>query len=127
MSSSRTSPPDSQDSSPRQAVLISTMNDVPGYRIVRVCGAVYGQTTLSRGFRGTFSADLKALVGGETKEFTIMIHQARETAIERMIAECTKRGGNAVVAMRFDLGTLEGSLAQACAYGTACIIEELVE
>jgi uncharacterized protein YbjQ (UPF0145 family) len=103
------------------------MNDVPGYRIVRVLGAVYGQTTASRGFRRNVSAELKAMAGGEIKQFTTMIEEARDSAVERMIGDCLKRHGNAIIAMRFDVGTLGETMSQVCAYGTACIIERLVE
>ena len=127
MSSSKEVSSFHQDPSPSKAILVSTMNDVPGNRIVRVLGAVYGQTTLSRGFRRNVSAELKAMAGGEIKQFTTMVNEARETAVERMIAECSKLRGNAIIAMRFDIGSLGETLSQASAYGTACIIERIVE
>jgi uncharacterized protein YbjQ (UPF0145 family) len=129
MSSAKYTSPDhlEEHSSARRKVLVSTMNDVPGYRIVRVLGAVFGQTTLARGIRRNVGAELKAMAGGEIKQFTTMIQESRDSAMERMMLECSKRHGNAVIAMRFDAGTLGDTLSQACAYGTACIIERIVE
>jgi uncharacterized protein YbjQ (UPF0145 family) len=86
-------------SSPPPPVFVSIMNDVPGYRIIQVLGAVYGQTTLTRSLGHKISAGIKALAGGEVNEFTGMISDARESVLERKILECSNRHGNAVMAM----------------------------
>jgi len=65
--------PCDSDPSLKETVLVSTMNDVPGYRIVQVLGTVFGQTTASRGIRRNVSAELKAMGSGEIKQFTTMI------------------------------------------------------
>jgi uncharacterized protein YbjQ (UPF0145 family) len=75
-------------------------------------------------FGRNLGAGLKAVAGGEVDQFTSMIFEARVSALERMIMECSKRHRNAVIAMRFDLGTLGETLSEACAYGTSCIIEQ---
>ena len=105
-------------------VLISTMNDVPGYRIVRVLGTVYGLTVRSRNWGADIGAMLRSAVGGEIRYYTNMLYAARNDATERMIGECMGRGGNAIVGMRFDQGTIQ-LFSQVCAYGTACVIEKV--
>ena len=105
-------------------VITTTMNDLPGYRIVRVLGTVYGLTVRSRNWGADIGAFLKSSVGGELKYLTSMLYSARNSAVERMVGECQGRGGNAIIAMRFDQGEIK-VWAQVCAYGTACVVEPI--
>ena len=105
-------------------VVVSTMNDLPGYRIVRILGTVYGLTCRSRNWGVDIAMGLKSAVGGELKGITNMLYTARNSATERMIGECMGRGGNAVVAMRYDESEMK-VFTQVCAYGTACVVERL--
>ncbi|KAL2161632.1 hypothetical protein VTH06DRAFT_8194 [Thermothelomyces fergusii] len=105
-------------------VITTTMFDVPGYRVVRVLGTVYGLTVRSRNWAAGFGMVLKSIAGGELRWFTNMLYSARNDAISRIVSETQARGGNAVIAMRFDAGEL-GGFAQVCAYGTAAIIEKI--
>jgi uncharacterized protein YbjQ (UPF0145 family) len=107
-------------------VICSTMNDIPGYRVVRVLGTVYGLTVRSRNWGADIGAFLKSSVGGELKYFTTMMYRSRNSAVERMIGECLGRGGNAIIALRFDAGEIK-LYAQVCAYGTACVVEKIAE
>ncbi|KXX74096.1 hypothetical protein MMYC01_208908 [Madurella mycetomatis] len=107
-------------------VITTTMFDVPGYRVVRVLGAVYGLTVRSRNWAAGLGMVLKSLAGGELRWFTSMLYSARNDAISRVVTETQARGGNAVIALRFDAGDL-GGFAQVCAYGTAAIIEKVEE
>jgi uncharacterized protein YbjQ (UPF0145 family) len=100
------------------------MNDVPGYRIVDILGVVYGQTTMSSSLGSSFSAGFKSLAGGEISQYTKRMNDARDIAVERMVSQCLAKGGNAIIAMRFDVGSMGDVWSQACAYGTACIIEK---
>jgi uncharacterized protein YbjQ (UPF0145 family) len=85
-------------------VITTTMNDLPGYRIVKVLGTVYGITVRSRNWGADIGAFLKSSVGGEIKYFTSLMYSSRNSAIERLVGECMQRGGNAVIALRFDQG-----------------------
>lgn len=85
-------------------VIISTMNDLPGYRIVRVLGTVYGITVRSRNWGVDLGAFFRSAVGGEIRYFTSLMYTSRNTAVERLVGECMQRGGNAIIAMRFDQG-----------------------
>src|SRR6266536_3385977 len=83
-------------------VIVSTMNDLPGYRIVKVLGTVYGITVRSRNWGTDIGAFLRSSVGGEIKYITNLMYRSRNAAQERLVGECMQRGGNAVIAMRFD-------------------------
>lgn len=102
------------------------MNDLPGYKIKRVFGTVYGNTVRSRNIAATIGMGFKSFVGGELKWFTTMLYSCRNDAIGRVVSECRDRGGNAVIALRLDAGDM-GGFAQACAYGTACLVEKIDE
>jgi uncharacterized protein YbjQ (UPF0145 family) len=100
-------------------MLISTMNDLPGYRIDEVMGEVFGLTVRSRNIGSQIGASFKSLVGGELKGMTKMLAAGREAATERLVAEAGAKGANAVVAFRFDTSELGTTWTEICAYGTA--------
>ena len=100
-------------------MLISTMNDLPGYRIDEVLGEVFGLTVRSRNVGSQIGASFKSLVGGELKGMTKMLAEGREHATERLIEEATQRGADAIVAFRFDTSELGSTWTEICAYGTA--------
>lgn len=83
-------------------VITSTMNDLPGYRVVKVLGTIYGITVRSRNWGADIGAFLKSSVGGEIRYFTNLMYASRNSAVERLVGECMQRGGNAIIAMRFD-------------------------
>jgi uncharacterized protein YbjQ (UPF0145 family) len=100
-------------------VIISTMNDLPGYEIEEVFGEVFGLTVRSRNLGSQIGAGFKALVGGELKGMTKMLAQGREHATERLVTEAEGKGANAVIAFRFDTSELGSTWTEICAYGTA--------
>jgi len=100
-------------------VLITTMNDIPGYAIDEVFGEVFGLTVRSRNIGSQIGAGLKSLVGGELKGMTKVLASSRSAVLERMVAEAESKGANAVVAMRFDTSELGSVWTEICAYGTA--------
>jgi uncharacterized protein YbjQ (UPF0145 family) len=83
-------------------MLISTMNDLPGYDITEVLGEVTGLTVRSRHIGTQLGAGFKSIVGGELKGLTKQLMQSREEAMERLVEAATARGADAIVAMRFD-------------------------
>ncbi|MHB1774479.1 MAG: YbjQ family protein [Acidimicrobiales bacterium] len=103
-------------------VLVSTMNDVPGYRVARVYGEVFGVTVRSRNVGSQIGAGLKALAGGELKGMTKNLVASRHEVMARMVQEALDRGANAVLAMRFDTSEMGGNWTEICAYGTAVTI-----
>ena len=100
-------------------MLISTMNDLPGYRIEEVFGEVFGLTVRSRNVGSQFGAAFKSLFGGELKGMTKMLAQGREHATERLVEEAEGKGANAIIAFRFDTSELGSTWTEICAYGTA--------
>jgi uncharacterized protein YbjQ (UPF0145 family) len=106
-------------------VLISTMNDVPGYQVTEVFGEVFGLTVRSRNLGSQVGAGLKAILGGELRGMTKNLAVSRQEVIDRMVSEAETRGGNAVLAMRFDTSEMGGNWTEICAYGTAVTIQKL--
>lgn len=100
-------------------MLISTMNDVPGHQIEEVFGEVFGLTVRSRGVKGQLGASFKSILGGELGSLTEMLHEGRQEAIERMVAEAEAKGANAIIAMRFDSSEMMEMGTEVVAYGTA--------
>jgi uncharacterized protein YbjQ (UPF0145 family) len=100
-------------------ILLSTMNDVPGYRVVRVYGEVFGLTVRSRNVFSNMGAGFKAMAGGELKGLTKLLHDSRYEALGRLSAEAGARGANAVLAVRFDCNEIAGTASEIAAYGTA--------
>jgi uncharacterized protein YbjQ (UPF0145 family) len=100
-------------------MLITTGNDLPGWEIEEVLGEVFGLTVRSRNLGSQIGASLKSLFGGELKGMTKMLADGREHATSRLIEETTAKGGNAVIAFRFDTSELGSTWTEICAYGTA--------
>ncbi len=100
-------------------MLISTMNDLPGFEIEEVFGEVFGLTVRARNIGSQIGAGLKSLIGGELGGMTKMLAQGREEAIQRLIVEAEQKGANAILAMRFDTSELGTTWTEICAYGTA--------
>jgi uncharacterized protein YbjQ (UPF0145 family) len=100
-------------------ILLSTMNDVPGYRVVRVMGEVFGLTVRSRNAFSNMGAGFKAMAGGELKGLSKLLYESRHEALQRLCQEAIARGANAVLAMRFDCNEIGGTASEIAAYGTA--------
>jgi uncharacterized protein YbjQ (UPF0145 family) len=100
-------------------MLISTMNDLPGYTVEEVLGEVYGLTVRSRNIGSQLGAALKSLVGGELKGMTKVLRTSRDEVTERLVAQAESRGANAVLAFRFDTSEIGGTWTEICPYGTA--------
>lgn len=100
-------------------ILLSTMNDVPGYKVFRVMGEVFGLTVRSRNAFSNMGAGFKAMAGGELKGLSKLLYESRQEALQRLCQEAIARGANAVLAMRFDCNEIGGTASEIAAYGTA--------
>src|ERR671926_1394713 len=100
-------------------MLISTMNDLPGYDVEEVFGEVFGLTVRSRNLGSQIGAGLKSIVGGELKGMTKALADSRQQVIDRMVEEAQGKGADAIVAMRFDTSEMGNTWTEICAYGTA--------
>jgi len=101
-----------------------TLEEVPGYRVTKCIGLVRGNTIRARNVGRDIMAAFKTLIGGEITEYTKMIAESREQALDRMRAEAVERGANAVVGVRCTTAMIMQGTAEILAYGTAVIIEE---
>ncbi|MEV6206400.1 YbjQ family protein [Kitasatospora sp. NPDC051914] len=110
---------------PDAEVLVVTTNDVPGHRVERVIGEVFGLTVRSRHIGSQIGAGLKSLVGGELKGLTKTLVESRNQAMGRLIEQTKARGGNAVLMMRFDVSEAADVGTEICAYGTAAVVAPL--
>jgi uncharacterized protein YbjQ (UPF0145 family) len=106
-------------------MLTVTTDQIPGYRIVRVCGLVRGNTIRARHVGTDIMAAFRTLVGGEISEYTKMMGESREQALDRLRAEAVERGANAVVALRLTTSTVMQGAAEILAYGTAVVVEPI--
>jgi uncharacterized protein YbjQ (UPF0145 family) len=106
-------------------MLISTMNDLPGYQIDEVMGEVFGLTVRSRNVGSQIGASFKSLVGGELKGMTKMLAEGRRHAQERLVEEAEGKGATAIIAFRFDTSELGTTWTEICAYGTAVRVTKL--
>jgi uncharacterized protein YbjQ (UPF0145 family) len=100
-------------------MIITTMNDLPGYEIEEVIGEVFGLTVRARNLGSQLGASFKSLIGGELKGMTKMLAEGRAHAQERLVEEAESKGANAVIAFRFDTSELGTTWTEICAYGTA--------
>ena len=106
-------------------MLISTMNDLPGYEVTEVLGEVFGLTVRSRNIGSQIGAGLKSLAGGELKGMTKNLVASRQDVIERMVTEAQSKGADAVLAMRFDTSEMGSNWTEICAYGTAVKVRRI--
>ena len=104
-------------------MIVTTMNDLPGYRVTKVFGEVFGLTVRSRNIGSDIGASLRGLVGGEVKGYTKMLADSRLQAVERLRQAASETGANAIIAMRFDCNELGSNMTEVAAYGTAVTVE----
>ncbi|NJE54691.1 YbjQ family protein [Thermococcus sp. 21S9] len=104
-------------------MIVVTTEEVPGYRVVEVKGLVRGGVVMATHLGRDIIAGLRNLVGGEVKEYTEMMAQAREIALQRMIQQAEEMGANAVIGMRFMTSNVGQRMAEVYAFGTAVVIE----
>jgi len=103
--------------------MISTTNEIVGYRIVRQIGVVRGITVRSRSIVGNIGASLQTLVGGNITLYTELCEKARGEAFELMMRHAVQAGANAVVGMRYDANEVMQGVTEVLAYGTAVVVE----
>jgi uncharacterized protein YbjQ (UPF0145 family) len=104
--------------------IVVTMNDLPGYEITQVLGEVCGLVVRARNLFSNLGASLRTVFGGEVKGYTQLLIDTRNQAIERLKLAAMERGGNAVIAMRFDCSEIADLMSEIAAYGTAVIVRK---
>jgi uncharacterized protein YbjQ (UPF0145 family) len=104
-------------------MIVVTTNDLPGHRVTKVHGMVRGNTIRARHIGRDVMAVLRNLAGGEIREYTKMLAEAREQAIDRMLEEADALGANAVIGVRFQTSMVQSGAAEMLCYGTAVTVE----
>ncbi|MBP1911466.1 YbjQ family protein [Thermococcus stetteri] len=107
-----------------EGVMVVTTETIPGYRIVEVKGIARGGIVKATHLGRDIMALLRNIKGGEVKEYTQMMAEAREEALRRMALHAKELGANAVVNVRFATANVGSSVAEVYAYGTAVVVEE---
>jgi uncharacterized protein YbjQ (UPF0145 family) len=104
-------------------VIVVTTENVPGHRVVKVLGLARGNTIRARHLGKDIMAGFRNMVGGEISEYTKLMGESREQAIDRMVEEAETLGANAVVMTRFSTSQVTSGAAELLAYGTAVVVE----
>jgi len=104
-------------------VIITTSDQIEGKTAINTIGLVNGSTIRARHLGKDIMAGLRGMVGGEITEYTKMMAEAREEAIQRMVEDAEKKGANAVVSMRFSTSMIMQNAAEVLAYGTGVVLE----
>ena len=104
--------------------IITTTEHVPGYRIVKVLGIARGGTARAKHLGKDILAGLRNLAGGEVKEYTEMLAESREIAMQRMIQHAKEMGANGIIGVRFMTSAVASGVAELFSYGTAVILEK---
>lgn len=105
-------------------MILTTTNKIPGREIKESLGLVKGNTIRAKHIGKDILAGLRNIVGGEIKEYTEALSEARELALKRMIEEAEKLGADAIVSIRFTTSQIMGGAAELLVYGTAVKLAE---
>jgi uncharacterized protein YbjQ (UPF0145 family) len=105
-------------------MIVTTTDELPGRRVVRILGLVRGNTIRARHLGRDIQAVIRNVTGGEIREYTKMLAESREQALDRMTEEAEALGANAVVGVRFTTSMVMSGAAEIMCYGTAVRYEE---
>ncbi|CAM3675923.1 YbjQ family protein [Deinococcus frigens] len=104
-------------------LMITTANDLEGFRVVRHLGVVRGLTVRSRSVLGNIGASLQTLIGGNITLYTELAEKARQEAYDLLVQHAQETGANAIIAMRYDANDIADGVTEVLAYGTAVVVE----
>jgi len=107
-------------------MIVVTTENLAGHRVREVKGQYFGVVVRSRGIGGNIMAGLRSIVGGEIKEYTALLEEARRHAVDRMVQNAVLMGANAIVMMRFDSSEIGQTMSEIVAYGTAVVVNPIV-
>ena len=104
-------------------MIITTSENIEGKKVARTIGLVRGSTIRARHLGRDIMAGLRGVVGGEITEYTKMMAEAREQALQRMTEDAQSQGADAVIALRFTTSMVMQNAAEVLAYGTGVVLE----
>ena len=99
--------------------LITTSNQLEGYRITKHLGLVRGITVRSRSVFGNIAGGLQSLVGGKLSIYVELCERARQEAYDQLLIHANERGANAIINVRYDANEVMGGITEVLCYGTA--------
>jgi uncharacterized protein YbjQ (UPF0145 family) len=105
-------------------MMLVTSDTIPGWKVTKTLGLVRGNTIRARHIGRDVMAVLRNVVGGEIVDYTKLMSEAREQALDRMVDEAERLGANAIVTIRFTTEEMMKAAAELLVYGTAVIAEE---
>lgn len=105
-------------------MIVVTTAEIEGKRITKVIGLAKGNTVRARHVGQDILAFLKNMIGGEVSNYTKLLAESREQALDRMVADAEAMGANAVIMARFQTSMIMAGTAELLAYGTAVIVED---
>ena len=105
-------------------MIMVTANRVSGKRVARTLGLVRGNTIRARHIGKDILAVMRNIVGGEVSEYTKLLAESREQALDRMADEARELGADAIISLRFSTSMIMGGSAELLAYGTAVVLED---
>lgn len=105
-------------------MMVTTTNDLTGYRVVRTLGVVRGLTVRSRSVVGNLGAAIQILFGGNISVYTKLAEQTRQEAFDLLIRQGEALGANAILGMRYDANEIASAVTEVLAYGTAVVVEK---
>ena len=108
-----------------ETMMVTTSQELPGYRIIRNYGIVRGIIVRSRSLLGSIGAGLQTILGGNITILTELCENTREEAYELMMQHAAEHGANAVIAMRYDATEIMQGVTEVLAYGTAVQVERI--
>ena len=106
-------------------MIVTTTNDLVGYRVVRTLGVAKGLTVRSRSVVGNIGASIQILFGGHITLYTKLAEQTRQEAFDLLIQNAEQMGANAILAFRYDANEIASAVTEVLAYGTAVIVEPI--
>ena len=104
-------------------MIVSTTNDIAGYKVVRHLGLVRGITVRSRSVVGNFVGGIQSVFGGKLSVYVSLAETARQEAFDHMCEHASQGGANAIIGMRYDANEIMEGITEVLAYGTAVTVE----
>lgn len=104
-------------------MIVTTTNELPGYRVVRTLGMVRGLTVRSRSVVGNIGAAIQIFFGGNISVYTKLAEQTRQEAFDLLVQHAREMGANAILCMRYDANEIAAAVTEVLAYGTAVVVE----
>ena len=106
------------------SMIIATAENIEGKKIIKTIGYVKGSSARARNVAADVFASLKNIIGGEVEEYSRLLQQTRDQAVERMKLDAIQKGANAIVAFRLQSSTIAQGASEVVAYGTGVLIED---